>query len=234
MAATRNTSLERLEAKESSILDAAERIFSKAGFDGAKISDISRAASVAEGTVYLYYRNKQDLLNAVVARFWADLTLGAEAAINPEASAPEQLEQLASYHLQAILNQFEVVQLTYRARPQQEQDLDQVRNYVRIFDRIMQRGIDRNHLPEGIIIWQLRDVFFGTLEFSARTLKLRDQPYDHSIVNNLLDLIIEQSDSGMLMSVNKEPSNRDLMGVLESIREKLGDSANPDACPLRD
>ncbi len=80
MAATRNTSLERLEAKESSILDAAERIFSKAGFDGAKISDISRAASVAEGTVYLYYRNKQDLLNAVVARFWADLTLGAEAA----------------------------------------------------------------------------------------------------------------------------------------------------------
>ena len=222
-ATTRNTSLERLEARESSILDAAEQIFSKAGFDGAKISDISRAASVAEGTVYLYYRNKQDLLNAVVGRFWTNLTQGAGRAIDPEANATEQLEQLARYHLQAILDKFEVVQLTYRIRPQQERDLDQVRDYVRIFDRVMQRGIDRNALPEGMAIWQLRDVFFGTLEFSARTLKLRDQAYDHSVVTNLLSLIIERGGSGMLLSVNKEPTNRDLMVVLESIRDKLDD-----------
>jgi len=220
-ATTRNTSRERLEAKESAILDAAEQIFCKAGFDGAKISDISRAASVAEGTVYLYYHNKQDLLTAVVARFWTQLTLGAEAAIDPEASPAMQLEQLAGYHLQALLDQFEIVSLTYRERPQQEQSLDQVRDYVRIFDRVMQRGIDRNVLPKGMIIRQLRDVFFGTLEFSARTLKLRDQSYDHSIVTNLLALIIERSGSHTALSGDKEPSNSELMCVLESIQDKL-------------
>ena len=52
-ATPRHTSRARIEAKESSILDAAERIFAQAGFDGAKVSDIARAASVAEGTVYL-------------------------------------------------------------------------------------------------------------------------------------------------------------------------------------
>jgi TetR/AcrR family fatty acid metabolism transcriptional regulator len=54
MSATpRHTSRARIEAKESTILDAAEKIFARAGFDGAKVSDIARAASVAEGTVYL-------------------------------------------------------------------------------------------------------------------------------------------------------------------------------------
>ena len=214
-----------MEAKESSILDAAEKIFAEAGFDGAKVSDIARAASVAEGTVYLYYKNKQDLLAGVVGRFWTQLTLGAEEAIEPDTTTAMQLEQLGRYHLQSLLNQFEVVSLTYRARPQQEQDLDQVREYVRVFDRIMQRGVDRGELPEQIPIVQLRDVFFGTLEFSARTLKLRERPYDQSVVTNLLSIMVTSTDtpSGMTQGAiqGKEPSNRELMNTLKAIQKQL-------------
>ena len=215
-----------MEAKESSILDAAETIFAQVGFDRAKVSEIARAASVAEGTVYLYYKNKQDLLAGVVGRFWTQLTLGAEAAIEPDATTREQLEQLGGYHLNSILEQFEVVSLTYRARPQQEQDLDQVREYVRVFDRIMQRGVDRGELAKDTPIGQLRDVFFGTLEFSARTLKLRDLPYDHSVVTNLLTIMVGSSDIASGASKDKEPSNRDLMNKLKSIQKQLQTSGN--------
>ena len=225
-ATPRHTSRARVEAKESSILDAAERIFAQAGFDGAKVSDIARAASVAEGTVYLYYKNKQDLLAAVVGRFWTHLTLGAEAAIQPDAATREQLEQLGRYHLNSILEQFEVVSLTYRARPQQEQDRDQVREYVRVFDRIMQRGVDRGQLPKHTPIGQLRDVFFGTLEFSARTLKLRGRPYDHSVVTNLLSIMVSSSDAASGAPKGKEPSNRDLMNKLKSIQKQLKTSSD--------
>ena len=210
-----------MEAKESSILDAAETIFAQVGFDGAKVSEIARAASVAEGTVYLYYKNKQDLLAGVVGRFWTQLTLGAEAAIEPDATTRAQLEQLGRYHLNSILDQFEVVSLTYRARPQQEQDLDQVREYVRVFDRIMQRGVDRGELPKDSPIGQLRDVFFGTLEFSARTLKLRERPYDHSVVTNLLAIMMGSSNATADAVKGKEPSNRDLMNTLKSIQKQL-------------
>jgi len=223
-ATPRHSSRARVEAKESSILDAAEKIFAQVGFDGAKVSDIARAASVGEGTVYLYYKNKQDLLAGVVGRFWTQLTLGAEAAIQPDATTKEQLEQLGRYHLNSILDQFEVVSLTYRARPQQEQDLDQVREYVRVFDRIMQRGLDRGELPKGTPIGQLRDVFFGTLEFSARTLKLRERPYDHSVVSNLLSLMVDPTDAVSGASKDKEPSNRDLMNTLKAIQKQLESS----------
>jgi TetR/AcrR family fatty acid metabolism transcriptional regulator len=225
-ATPRHTSRARVEAKESSILDAAEKIFAQVGFDGAKVSDIARAASVAEGTVYLYYKNKQDLLAGVVGRFWTQLTLGAEAAIEPDVTTAEQLEQLGNYHLNSILDQFEVVSLTYRARPQQEQDLDQVREYVRVFDRIMQRGVDRSELPKGTPIGQLRDVFFGTLEFSARTLKLRERPYDHSVVTNLLAIMVGASNAAATAPKGKEPSNRDLMNTLKSIQKQLKSSGN--------
>ena len=221
-----NTSRQRLEARESTILDAAEQVFTRAGFDGAKVATIAQTAAVAEGTVYLYYRNKQDLLAGVVGRFWARLTLGAEEAITPEASAAVQLEQLAHYHLHSILEQFEAVSLTYRARPQQERDLDQVRDYVRVFDRIMVRGIDRKELPDGVPVSQLRDVFFGTLEFSARTLKLRNQPYDQSIVTNLLALMGQSVLSNKPATGATEPSNSDLMQTLVSIRDQL-DPAKP-------
>ena len=218
-----NTSRQRLEARESTILDAAEQVFTRAGFDGAKVATIAQTAAVAEGTVYLYYRNKQDLLAGVVGRFWARLTLGAEAAITSEASAVTQLEQLGRYHLNSILQQFEVVSLTYRARPQQEQDLDQVREYVRVFDRIMQRGVDRGELPKDTPIGQLRDVFFGTLEFSARTLKLRERSYDHSVVTNLLSIMVGSTDGAAdkLKDKDKEPRNQDLMNTLKSIQKQL-------------
>ena len=229
-ATPRHTSRARVEAKESNILDAAEKIFAEAGFDGAKVSNIARAASVAEGTVYLYYKNKQDLLAGVVGRFWTQLTLGAEEAIEPDTTTAMQLEQLGRYHLQSLLNQFEVVSLTYRARPQQEQDLDQVREYVRVFDRIMQRGVDRGELPEHIPIVQLRDVFFGTLEFSARTLKLRERPYDQSVVTNLLSIMVTSTDtpSGMTQGAiqGKEPSNRELMNTLKAIQKQLKTSGD--------
>ena len=215
-----------MEAKESSILDAAEKTFAQVGFDGAKVSEIARAASVAEGTVYLYYKNKQDLLAGVVGRFWTQLTLGAEAAIEPDTTTAMQLEQLGRYHLQSLLNQFEVVSLTYRARPQQEQDLDQVREYVRVFDHIMQRGVDRGELPKETPIGQLRDVFFGTLEFSARTLKLRDLPYDHSVVTNLLAIMVSSPNTATRAPKGKEPSNRDLMNKLKSIQKQLQTSGN--------
>lgn len=49
-------------AKRERILDAAERVFAQRGFYAAKVADIAREAGVADGTIYLYFKNKDDLL----------------------------------------------------------------------------------------------------------------------------------------------------------------------------
>ena len=48
--------------KRERILDAAERVFAHAGFFNARVADIARDAGVADGTIYLYFKNKDDVL----------------------------------------------------------------------------------------------------------------------------------------------------------------------------
>jgi TetR/AcrR family transcriptional regulator, fatty acid metabolism regulator protein len=52
-------------AKRERILRAAIRVFSRKGFFNARISEIARAAGVADGTIYLYFKSKDDLLTAL-------------------------------------------------------------------------------------------------------------------------------------------------------------------------
>ena len=44
------------------ILDAAVSVFAQKGFHTARVSDVAERASVADGTIYLYFRNKEELL----------------------------------------------------------------------------------------------------------------------------------------------------------------------------
>jgi len=59
------------------------------------------------------------------------------------------------------------------------------------------------------------------LEFSARTLKLRERSYDHSVVTNLLSIMVGSSDADAGKPKAKEPSNQDLMNTLKSIQKQL-------------
>ncbi|MEO8551593.1 MAG: TetR family transcriptional regulator, partial [Kofleriaceae bacterium] len=67
--------------KRERILDAAERIFARHGFFAAKVSDVAKEAGVADGTIYLYFKNKDDLLISLFERRMQQLNGGLKAAI---------------------------------------------------------------------------------------------------------------------------------------------------------
>lgn len=56
------------QAREEEILDAAEMIFGKKGFDGALMEDIAREAQFTRKTLYQYFGSKEELLSAVILR----------------------------------------------------------------------------------------------------------------------------------------------------------------------
>jgi AcrR family transcriptional regulator len=58
-----------VEERQKQLLDAAARVFAEKGFERATIRDVARAAGVAEGSIYLYFKNKQDLLVHLPRRF---------------------------------------------------------------------------------------------------------------------------------------------------------------------
>ena len=53
-------------AKRRQIMDGAKTVFLSAGFDGASMNDIARAAGVSKGTLYAYFTSKDDLFEAII------------------------------------------------------------------------------------------------------------------------------------------------------------------------
>jgi TetR/AcrR family transcriptional regulator, fatty acid metabolism regulator protein len=65
--------------KRRAILHAAVRVFAEKGYQGCRIADVARAAHVAYGLVYHYFRNKDELLESVFAEQWAILMNAIQA-----------------------------------------------------------------------------------------------------------------------------------------------------------
>jgi len=55
-------------AKREQILDGAMRVFMRMGFDASSMNDITREAGVSKGTLYVYFKNKEDLFAAIIQR----------------------------------------------------------------------------------------------------------------------------------------------------------------------
>lgn len=54
--------------KRAQILDGAMRVFMRMGFDASSMNDITREAGVSKGTLYVYFKNKEDLFAAIIQR----------------------------------------------------------------------------------------------------------------------------------------------------------------------
>lgn len=85
------------QRRRDDLVGAASRVFARTGVSGASVAEIVREAGVAQGTFYLYFPSKNDVVLAVVERV-ADQMMAAigSALERPEESAPDQLRALCA------------------------------------------------------------------------------------------------------------------------------------------
>src|SRR5512138_2729410 len=88
--------------KREAILRAAIRVFARHGYFNAQVADIAREAGVAAGTVYLYFRSKDDLLVSIFERNMRDARAEAHAALDGIDDPVTRLRQLARLHLDRL------------------------------------------------------------------------------------------------------------------------------------
>jgi len=89
---------DRADRREA-ILKAAIRTFASHGFFNAQVADVARAAGVAAGTVYLYFRGKDDLLVSIFDRTVREAIEEGRAALAEIADPVERLRRIAHLHL---------------------------------------------------------------------------------------------------------------------------------------
>jgi len=97
-ASTRNS----LPDKRDTILRAATRVFARNGYFNSKVADIASAAGVADGTVYLYFKSKEEILHSIFDRTMEDAIAAGRELIAKISDPREKLRNIATLHLERM------------------------------------------------------------------------------------------------------------------------------------
>ena len=88
--------------KRESILRAATRVFARNGYFNSKVADIARAADVADGTVYLYFKSKEEILHSIFDQNMAEAIAAGGQLIENLDDPREKLRRIAKLHLERL------------------------------------------------------------------------------------------------------------------------------------
>jgi AcrR family transcriptional regulator len=67
------------EIRRTEIIDIAEELFLKSGYNETAVSDIVKRVGVSQGTFYYYFKSKEDIFNAIIERYINDIKVGVKA-----------------------------------------------------------------------------------------------------------------------------------------------------------
>src|SRR3954464_9420189 len=88
--------------KRDAIRRAAIQVFAERGYFNAQVADVARAAGIAAGTVYLYFRSKDDLLVSIFERPVRDAIEEGRPSVAPLTEPVERLRAIARVHLERM------------------------------------------------------------------------------------------------------------------------------------
>ncbi|MEJ5364176.1 MAG: TetR/AcrR family transcriptional regulator [Desulfosoma sp.] len=191
---------ERIHSKNSDkrrrILDAAVKVFAEKGFFQARVSDIARMAGVADGTIYLYFINKDDLLISIFEEKMKEINVKFREALAAEKDPVRRFRKLIAMHLagfQAYPELAAVLQVELRqsSRFMREYKKVELKKYLDLMGDVVregqQQGVFRKDIPLGLV----KRFIFGALDEVVSTWVLAGRPYDlESLTDPLMDLFL--------------------------------------------
>src|SRR5258708_6356829 len=99
---TRKSPRNGTSGKRESILRAATRVFARNGYFNSKVADIAREAEVADGTVYLYFKSKEEILHSIFDQNMAEASAAGRVLIEKIRDPGEKLRRIAMLHLERL------------------------------------------------------------------------------------------------------------------------------------
>lgn len=179
---TVHSAAERGGDKRERILVAAERIFARHGFFAAKVSDVAKEAGVADGTIYLYFKSKDDLLISLFERRMQQVNENLRDAVAGIASPRAQLETFIRTYLQLVHDEptaVEVltIELRQSSKFMKEYENPQFADFLRLLGGIIAAAQDKGELADAIPAHIAARMIFGVLDELALAWVLTKQSF---------------------------------------------------------
>ena len=186
LAASRRTHVIRPQAngqdKRDAILKAATQVFAQNGYFQSQVADIARAAGVAAGTVYLYFRSKDDLLVSLFERTMRDALAEGRRGLEAVDDPRQRLSLIAKLHLErlgrdrdlAVVFQVELRQTT---KFMERFSSTYLRDYLGMIRETIAAGQESGAFRNDVNPTIAAKVFFGALDEMATNWVLSRRRY---------------------------------------------------------
>jgi TetR/AcrR family fatty acid metabolism transcriptional regulator len=191
----------RSDDKRSRILLAAVKVFARRGYFASRVADVARRAGVADGTIYLYFRNKEDILVSLFDEVMSEHLEGKRREVEPRADAPTRLRAIAERHLGLLGRNRELaivfqVELRQSTKFMERFTASWLQDYFALVDEVIglgqREGSLRAELPRKLVVKAL----FGMLDETVTSWILSGKRYElRQLAAPVVDLLLRGAGS---------------------------------------
>jgi len=182
--------------KYEAIIEAAVKVIAQLGYHSAQVSKIAKEAKVADGTIYLYFENKEDILISLFEDKMGRFIAEAKEKIEKHESVTDQLRTLIHSHFYQLSQDPSLAVVTQIELRQSNADLRKkineiLKNYFKLIDQVVQNGLEQGEFRESVDPLLARQMIFGTLDECVTNWLVKERKYDLvSSVEPVLDLFL--------------------------------------------
>jgi TetR/AcrR family fatty acid metabolism transcriptional regulator len=169
--------------KYEAILRAAIKVFAGSGFFNSKVADVAREAGVADGTVYLYFKNKDDILVSIFNHYMDEALAAGKASLAEIDDPVEKLRRIVRAHLERLgrdRNLAVVFQVELRSSTKfmEQFSATKVTEYLELIRAVIEDGQREGVFRAGINTKVAAKVLFGALDEMATNWVLSRKRYN--------------------------------------------------------
>jgi len=182
-----NSNLSKFEK----ILNSAIKIIGEKGFHRAKVKDIANDAGVADGTIYNYFNNKEDILVTIFKVKLEEYVNLAKKELVGIDDPEEKLKTLIKYHFRVMVETPYLANVLQIELRQPMKDLRvkvrrYLKNYFNLIEDVIEEGKTKGAFNKDLNVYLAREMYFGTLDEIVSTWIFKGLSWD---LNETVDIL---------------------------------------------
>lgn len=173
----------RSDDKRRRILQAAVKVFARKGYHGARVSEIAQKARVADGTIYLYFRNKEDIIVSLFDEVMREHLVEKRERLEDLPDAPARLLAIARHHLELLGGNRELAVVFQVELRQSTQFMERftaswLQDYFTLIAGVLDEGRREGSLRADLPVKVVTKAFFGALDEMVTSWIIGRKDYD--------------------------------------------------------
>ena len=189
-------SKEKPNGKYEAILRAAIKVFARSGFFNSKVADVAREAGVADGTVYLYFKNKDDILVSIFNDHMNEALANGRKSLAELDEPVEKIKKIVLAHLDGLGRERDLaivfqVELRSSTKFMEQFSATKVTEYLELIRGVIEEGQKRGVFRRGLNSQLVAKVLFGALDEMATNWVLSRKRYSlASTADTVIDVFL--------------------------------------------